>query len=112
MRNMKNSQLKRIEFKGRTFYYYAKTHASHDYDWEKTYFYESNDKYKVVPRYPILNFLGVITETKVITNNKLLFELSINIEEPRHSKRKVKEYINEKVELLNRKTEIDNGEII
>jgi len=109
---MKNSELKKIEFIGRIFYYHAGEYDNGHFDWEETSFYETNDKYKVVPKYFLLNFFNIITETKVVSDNKLLFKLHINIDSNCYTKSEVRKKIQRKVDLLDRAVEIKNGEII
>lgn len=83
-----------------------------------TFFYETNDRFKSKKKY--FNLFGKL---KHIPNNKLVFSLPVNIENPKYTKEYLKEQIihhwNEyikKVEkerrLFMRELEIKRGEII
>jgi hypothetical protein len=99
--------MKELEFNGRLFFYKsfdltgAETHES-----EITHFYDTEPIVKRRKRFILFG-----SNVEFVTY-KELFSISIDIENPNHSKKKVRSLIQKEVDFINRMEEIKRGEIV
>ena len=97
--------MKKLNVNGREFQYEVKTYMGEYGMYHETLFYEG---YETYTRKKYYLFGDVIT----ITQPKWVFTLYLDIESERHTKSEIRTMIEKKVELLERKKQIENGEII
>ena len=97
--------MKTLNFNNRELQYELVPHEGEIYDWNSTKFYEGTI---ITSRKKYLLFGETITEIKP----KLIFELMLDIESPYKTKAEIRALIIKQLELLDRKGEIERGEII
>lgn len=97
--------MKELTIEGRTFQYKVTYFTSEYSDYYVTEFFEGTC---TIMRKKYL-FFGEEVEKKI---PNFSFNLYVNIEDERYTKREIREMIMKKIELLNRKEEIKRGEIV
>ena len=97
--------MKELTIEGRTFQYKVSYFYSEYSDYHITEFFEGTCTIKR-KKYWVF---GEEIEKKI---PNFSFNLYVNIEDERHTKKEIREMIIKKIELLNRKEEIKKGEIV
>lgn len=97
--------MKTLNVNGREFQYEIEIYQGEFGLYEETLFYEGVETYT---RKKYFLFGDVIT----ITKPKWVFTLPLDIESEYYTKAEIRGMIEKKLELLNRKEEIENGQII
>ena len=97
--------MKKITIDGREFEYKVFRDCNEHGDWEWTEFYQGTE----IRKYKRFIFFGKTIKEVV---PKLIFEISINIEDSCYTKEDIRKKLSRQVELLNRAEEINRGEII
>lgn len=97
--------MKTLIVNGREFQYEVQTYMGEYGMYHETFFYEG---YETYTRKKYYLFGDVIT----ITQPKWVFNLFLDIESERYTKTEIRTMIEKKIELLERKKQIENGEII
>ncbi len=92
--------MKKLEYNGTTFYYEIFDFLDSAY----TKFYDS-------PTMKRKKFF-IFGEEIEVRNNKSIFNLDFNIKNPNFSKEYVRDALKKELVVLNRKEEVENGEII
>jgi len=103
---MINTQLKKLKFDNKIFYYIVKHHYSDYGENSWTNFFSTNDKIRLVKKYRIF---GPLVE---VIDNKFLFRLDYSIESCNYTKEKVRKDLTKQVALLGRCDEIKRGQIV
>jgi len=103
---MIDSSLKKIVVDGRKLYYKIITDTDGIYLYKHTNFYETNSKYTLVKKHVIF---GKLIKKH---DNKVIFYINQDIEDEKYTKDDVKGFIVKELKLLDRKKEINKGEII
>lgn len=100
--------MKNIKIDSRTFEYDINKFQCGEYGaftgYETLFYYGFNE---VIERKYM--FFG---EKQIVKVPKFVFKINYNIEDPKYSKEKIKEYIQKELTIFDRQTEINNGIII
>ena len=99
--------MKKITIEGREFFYEVRKEDDYGFSFgTRTIFYDPTPKIIKRKKY---YFFGKDIE---IRQYKSLFIMYINIESPKYSKCQTKELLTRQIQILNRKEEIERGEIV
>jgi len=100
-----NNNMKTLNVNGREFQYEVETYIGEFGTFEETVFYEG---FKTYSRKRYFLFGDIVT----ISKPKWVFTIHCNIESEGYTKSEIKEKIDKQIQLLERKKQIENGEII